>query len=149
MEFLYLAPWGTSQTSRGKRKPWSWCLSFWDRFEPPKLVVHITVHGYVVMRALWVCEKDEGIAQFYLQLRRGKMMMAGGGGGGAAVDHNGIFTNPNLHSLQQTHMDADNPDSRKRPLETPAEEAGCTKRTNTGGKRKAITSSPSTSSSPH
>ncbi|KAM4727166.1 RNA-binding protein Nova-1-like isoform 2-T2 [Anableps anableps] len=29
-------------------------------------------------------------------------------------------------------MEADNPDSRKRPLETPAEEAGCTKRTNTG-----------------
>lgn len=83
-----------------------------------------------------MCEKDGGIAQFYLQLRGGKMMMAGGGGGGAAVDHNGIFTNPNLHSLQQTHMDADNPDSRKRPLETPAEEAGCTKRTNTGGKRK-------------
>ncbi|KAM6906919.1 RNA-binding protein Nova-1-like isoform 2-T2 [Xenentodon cancila] len=29
-------------------------------------------------------------------------------------------------------METDNPDSRKRPLETPAEEAGCTKRTNTG-----------------
>lgn len=70
------------------------------------------------------------------------MMMAGGG---AAVDHNGIY-NPNLHSLQQTHMDADNPDSRKRPLETPAEEAGCTKRTNTGGKRE---SSSSTASPPH
>lgn len=61
------------------------------------------------------------------------MMMAGGGG--AAVDHNGIYSNPNLHSLQQPHMEADNPDSRKRPLETPTEEAGCTKRTNTGGKR--------------
>ncbi len=61
------------------------------------------------------------------------MMMAGGGG--AAVDHNGIYSNPNLHSLQQPLMEADNPDSRKRPLETPAEEAGCTKRTNTGGKR--------------
>ncbi|KAF3841407.1 RNA-binding protein Nova-1 isoform X1 [Gymnodraco acuticeps] len=56
------------------------------------------------------------------------MMMAGGVG--AAVDHNGIYSNPNLHSLQQT--EADNPDSRKRPLETPLEEAGCTKRTNTG-----------------
>lgn len=60
-------------------------------------------------------------------------MMAGGGG--AAVDHNGIYSNPNLHSLQQPLMEADNADSRKRPLETPAEEAGCTKRTNTGGKR--------------
>uniref|UniRef100_A0A3P8WLU0 NOVA alternative splicing regulator 1 n=1 Tax=Cynoglossus semilaevis TaxID=244447 RepID=A0A3P8WLU0_CYNSE len=59
------------------------------------------------------------------------MMMAGGGG--AAVDHNGIYTNPSLHSLQQSHMDAENPDSRKRPLETPAEEAGGTnKRTNVG-----------------
>ncbi|KAF3706774.1 RNA-binding protein Nova-1 Neuro-oncological ventral antigen 1 Ventral neuron-specific protein 1 [Channa argus] len=58
------------------------------------------------------------------------MMMAGGGG--AAMDHNGIYSNPNLHSLQQPHMEADNQDSRKRPLETPAEEAGCTKRTNTG-----------------
>lgn len=73
-------------------------------------------------------------------------MMMAGGGGGTAVDHNGIYTNPNLHSLQQTHMDTDNPDSRKRPLETPAEEAGCTKRTNTGGKRKAVRSS-STSTS--
>ena len=63
------------------------------------------------------------------------MMMAGGGG--AAVDHNGIYSNPNLHSLQQPLMEADNPDSRKRPLETPAEEAGCTKRTNVGGKRDA------------
>lgn len=63
------------------------------------------------------------------------MMMAGGVG--AAVDHNGIYSNPNLHSLQQPLMEADNPDSRKRPLETPAEEAGCTKRTNTGGKRDA------------
>lgn len=62
------------------------------------------------------------------------MMMAGGGG--AAVDHNGIYSNPNLHSLQQPLMEADNPDSRKRPLETPAEEAGCTKRTNIGGKRE-------------
>lgn len=61
------------------------------------------------------------------------MMMAGGGG--AAVDHNGIYSTPNLHSLQQPLMEADNPDSRKRPLETPAEEAGCTKRTNIGGKR--------------
>ncbi|TDH04570.1 hypothetical protein EPR50_G00134110 [Perca flavescens] len=58
------------------------------------------------------------------------MMMAGGVG--AAVDHNGIYSNPNLHSLQQPLMEAENPDSRKRPLETPAEEAGCTKRTNTG-----------------
>ncbi|KAM9846252.1 RNA-binding protein Nova-1-like isoform 2-T2 [Aulostomus maculatus] len=56
-------------------------------------------------------------------------MMAGGG---AAVDHNGIYSNPNLHSVQQPQMEAENPDSRKRPLETPAEEAGCTKRTNTG-----------------
>uniref|UniRef100_A0AAQ4PAV2 NOVA alternative splicing regulator 1 n=1 Tax=Gasterosteus aculeatus aculeatus TaxID=481459 RepID=A0AAQ4PAV2_GASAC len=58
------------------------------------------------------------------------MMMMAGGGGGAAVDLNGIY--PNLQSLQQPPMDADSPDSRKRPLETPAEEAGCTKRTNTG-----------------
>ena len=68
----------------------------------------------------------------YLQLRGENMMMMAGGVG-AAVDHNGIYSNPNLHSLQQT--EADNPDSRKRPLETPLEEAGCTKRTNTGGKR--------------
>lgn len=61
------------------------------------------------------------------------MMMAGGGG--ATMDHNGIYSNPNLHSLQQPLMEADNADSRKRPLETPVEEAGCTKRTNTGGKR--------------
>lgn len=58
------------------------------------------------------------------------------GGGGAAVDHNGIYSNPNLHSLQQPHMEAESADSRKRPLETPAEEAGCTKRTNVGGKRE-------------
>lgn len=58
------------------------------------------------------------------------------GGSGAAVDHNGIYPNPNLHSLQQPLMDADNADSRKRPLETPEEEAACTKRTNTGGKRE-------------
>ncbi|KAM4619952.1 RNA-binding protein Nova-1-like isoform 5-T5 [Polymixia lowei] len=55
------------------------------------------------------------------------MMMAGG-----AVEHNGIFSNPNLHNQQQPHMESDPPDSRKRPLEAPAEEAGCTKRTNTG-----------------
>lgn len=60
------------------------------------------------------------------------MMMVGGSG--AAVDHNGIYPNPNLHSLQQPLMEADNADSRKRPLETPEEEAGCTKRTNVGGK---------------
>ncbi|KAM4619949.1 RNA-binding protein Nova-1-like isoform 2-T2 [Polymixia lowei] len=54
-------------------------------------------------------------------------MMAGG-----AVEHNGIFSNPNLHNQQQPHMESDPPDSRKRPLEAPAEEAGCTKRTNTG-----------------
>ena len=91
-----------------------------------------------------VCEREReraresekgGIAQIYLHLQGGKMMMAGGGG--AAVDHNGIYSNPNLHSLQQPLMEADNPDSRKRPLETPAEEAGCTKRTNVGGKRDA------------
>lgn len=75
------------------------------------------------------------------------MMMAGGGG--AAMDHNGIYSNPNLHSLQQPHMDADNPDSRKRPLETPAEEAGCTKRTNTGGKKYTTRTSSSTASPPH
>uniref|UniRef100_A0A8C6WNF0 NOVA alternative splicing regulator 1 n=1 Tax=Neogobius melanostomus TaxID=47308 RepID=A0A8C6WNF0_9GOBI len=52
---------------------------------------------------------------------------------GGAVDHNGIYSNnPSLHSLQQPHMEADSADSRKRPLETPAEEAGCTKRTNIG-----------------
>lgn len=60
-------------------------------------------------------------------------MMAGGGG--AAVDHNGIYSNPNLHSLQQPLMEAENADSRKRPLETSVEEAGCTKRTNVGGRR--------------
>uniref|UniRef100_A0A3Q3VXD3 K Homology domain-containing protein n=1 Tax=Mola mola TaxID=94237 RepID=A0A3Q3VXD3_MOLML len=54
------------------------------------------------------------------------------GGGGAAVDHNGMYSNANLHSLQQPLMEADNADSRKRPLEAPAEEAGCTKRTNIG-----------------
>uniref|UniRef100_A0A8D3CMX7 NOVA alternative splicing regulator 1 n=1 Tax=Scophthalmus maximus TaxID=52904 RepID=A0A8D3CMX7_SCOMX len=57
-------------------------------------------------------------------------MMAGGVG--AAVDHNGIYSNTNLLGLQQPLMEADNPDSRKRPLDAPAEEAGCTKRTNTG-----------------
>lgn len=64
------------------------------------------------------------------------MMMVGGSG--AAVDHNGIYPNPNLHSLQQPLMDADNADSRKRPLETPEEEAGCTKRTNIGGKTPSL-----------
>lgn len=67
-------------------------------------------------------------------------MMAGGGE--AAMDHNGIYSTANLHDLphnpQQSHMEADNSDSRKRPLETPAEEAGCTKRTNTGGKGDPI-----------
>lgn len=58
------------------------------------------------------------------------MMMVGGGG--AAVEH--IYPSPSLHSLQQPLMDAENADSRKRPLDTPEEEAGCTKRTNTGGK---------------
>lgn len=54
------------------------------------------------------------------------------------MDHNGIYSNPSPLSLQQqTHMEAENADSRKRPLETPAEEAGCTKRTNTGGKRRS------------
>ena len=57
------------------------------------------------------------------------MMMAGG-----AVEQNGVFSIPHHHS-QQPHMDTDLPDSRKRPLETPAEEASCTKRTNVGGKR--------------
>ncbi|KAF7218260.1 RNA-binding protein Nova-2 isoform X2 [Nothobranchius furzeri] len=52
-------------------------------------------------------------------------MMAGG-----AVQQNGIFSNPHHHS-QQPHMEADPPDSRKRPLETPTE-ASSTKRTNTG-----------------
>lgn len=74
-------------------------------------------------------------------------MMAGGGG--AAVDHNGIFSNPNLHSLQQPLMEADNADSRKRPLETPVEEAGCTKRTNIGGKRCTPRSSSATVSHLH
>uniref|UniRef100_A0A8C6TD84 NOVA alternative splicing regulator 1 n=1 Tax=Neogobius melanostomus TaxID=47308 RepID=A0A8C6TD84_9GOBI len=60
---------------------------------------------------------------------------------GGAVDHNGIYSNnPSLHSLQQPHMEADSADSRKRPLETPAEEAGCTKRTNIGGKDNTSTS---------
>lgn len=80
------------------------------------------------------------IARIYSQFSVEKMMMAGGGG--AAVDHNGIYTNPDLLNLQQPHMEADNPDSRKRPLETPAEEAGCTKRTNTGGKRDTSSSAP-------
>lgn len=66
-------------------------------------------------------------------------MMAGGGG--AAVDHNGIYSNPNLHSLQQPLMEAENADSRKRPLETSVEEAGCTKRTNVGGRRCTARSS--------
>ena len=52
------------------------------------------------------------------------------------MEHNGIFSNANLHDHEQpTHMESELPDSRKRSLETPAEEAGCTKRTNTGGKR--------------
>ncbi|XP_067084798.1 RNA-binding protein Nova-1-like isoform X1 [Osmerus mordax] len=53
-------------------------------------------------------------------------MMAGG-----AVEQNGVFSIPHHHS-QQPHMDTNLPDSRKRPLETPAEEACCTKRTNVG-----------------
>lgn len=57
-------------------------------------------------------------------------MMAGG-----AVQQNGIFSTPHHHS-QQPHMEADPPDSRKRPLETPTE-ASSTKRTNTGGKSDA------------
>lgn len=58
------------------------------------------------------------------------------GGSGAGIDHNGIQSNLNLHSMQRPLMEADNADSRKRPLETPVEEAGCTKRTNIGGKTK-------------
>lgn len=61
-------------------------------------------------------------------------MTAGGEGGGSAVDHNGMFSNASLHSPQHPHMDTENADSRKRPLDAPAEEAGCTKRTNTGGR---------------
>lgn len=57
-------------------------------------------------------------------------MMAGG-----AVQQNGLFVTPHHHG-QQPHMEADPPDSRKRPLETPTE-ASSTKRTNTGGKRCA------------
>lgn len=77
------------------------------------------------------------------------MMMAGGvgGGGGAAavaavvVDHNGmLYSGPSLQSLQQPLMEAESADSRKRPLESSAveeeEEAGCTKRTNVGGRRR-------------
>ena len=72
------------------------------------------------------------------------MMMAGG-----ALEHNGIFSDPNLHN-QQSHMEADSPDSRKRPLEeTPTEEAGCTKRTNTGGRRASVLCGPCTSSFIH
>ncbi|XP_019716939.1 RNA-binding protein Nova-1-like isoform X2 [Hippocampus comes] len=52
-------------------------------------------------------------------------MMAGG-----AVQQNGLFVTPHHHG-QQPHMEADPPDSRKRPLETPTE-ASSTKRTNTG-----------------
>ncbi|XP_054649122.1 RNA-binding protein Nova-2 isoform X2 [Dunckerocampus dactyliophorus] len=52
-------------------------------------------------------------------------MMAGG-----AVQQNGLFSTPHHHN-QQPHMEADPPDSRKRPLETPTE-ASSTKRTNTG-----------------
>lgn len=74
-------------------------------------------------------------------------MMAGGGG--AAVDHNGIYSNPNLHSLQQPLMEAENADSRKRPLETSVEEAGCTKRTNVGGRRCTARSSSATVSHLH
>ncbi|XP_061828203.1 RNA-binding protein Nova-2 isoform X4 [Nerophis lumbriciformis] len=53
-------------------------------------------------------------------------MMAGG-----AVQQNGLFATPLHHNQQAPHMEADPPDSRKRPLETPTE-AGSTKRTNTG-----------------
>lgn len=70
--------------------------------------------------------------------------MMAGGGGAAAVDHNGIYSNPNLHSLQQPLMEAENADSRKRPLETSVEEAGCTKRTNVGGRRCTARSSSAT-----
>lgn len=94
------------------------------------------------------------IAQTDLQLQgvgvvggKRKMMMAGGGG--AAVDHNGIYSNPNLHSLQQPSMEAENADSRKRPLETSVEEAGCTKRTNVGGRRCTARSSSATASHLH
>ncbi|XP_077467867.1 RNA-binding protein Nova-2 isoform X4 [Stigmatopora argus] len=52
-------------------------------------------------------------------------MMAGG-----AVQQNGLFATPHHHG-QPPHMEADPPDSRKRPLETPTE-ASSTKRTNTG-----------------
>ncbi|XP_039626676.1 RNA-binding protein Nova-2 [Polypterus senegalus] len=49
---------------------------------------------------------------------------------GGAVHQNGIFSNSHHHT-QQSHMESDTPDSRKRPLETPTE-ASSTKRTNTG-----------------
>lgn len=75
--------------------------------------------------------------------------MMAGGGGAAAVDHNGIYSNPNLHSLQQPLMEAENADSRKRPLETSVEEAGCTKRTNVGGRRCTARSSSATVSHLH
>lgn len=87
--------------------------------------------GYVAVRGA-ACLKGKNAKIIYSSRWGEKMMMVGGSG--AAVDHNGIYPNPNLHSLQQPLMEADNADSRKRPLETPEEEAGCTKRTNIGGK---------------
>lgn len=121
----------------GKRRPWSRRrLTFWSRWdgvEPLKLV------PIFALRVIGICGRErrcvlEGEERKIIYSSRWgeKMMMVGGSG--AAVDHNGIYPNPNLHSLQQPLMEADNADSRKRPLETPEEEAGCTKRTNIGGK---------------
>lgn len=79
------------------------------------------------------------------------MMIAGGcgcGGGGdggtaaggaAVMDHNGmLYSGSSLQSLQQSLMEAESVDSRKRPLESSnveEEETGCMKRTNVRGKR--------------
>lgn len=136
ISLLYLALSGRHSRG-GKRRPRSrrrltfW--SRWDGFEPLELV------PIFALRVIGICGSErrcvfEGEERKIIHSSRWgeKMMMVGGSG--AAVDHNGIYPNPNLHSLQQPLMEADNADSRKRPLETPEEEAGCTKRTNIGGK---------------
>lgn len=46
-----------------------------------------------------------------------------------------IAGGPLQHNGLQPLIEPESLDSRKRPLETPAEAAGSTKRTNTGGKR--------------
>lgn len=121
----------------GKRRPWSrrrltfW--SRWDGFQPLKLVPIFALRGIGICGSERRCVSEGEERKIIYSYRWGERMMMVGGSG-AAVDHNGIYPNPNLHSLQQPLMEAENADSRKRPLETPEEEAGCTKRTNIGGK---------------